>query len=114
VDSADKLIVSNATSNEITIYDNASIISGDTAPSATIIGVGTQLRNPSQIALNTSIAAGELLVANPFAGNIAIFVGYAGANGNAAPSRDIAGSNTTLTPPGGSATVRGVAFDNSR
>ncbi|HKW76979.1 MAG TPA: beta-propeller fold lactonase family protein, partial [Terriglobales bacterium] len=114
VDSAGNLIVSNATANEITIYDNAATISGDTAPSTTIVGAGTQVKNPSQIALNTSTAAGELLVTNPFTGNIAIFVGYAGANGDVTPSRDIAGASTTLTPTGGNATVRGVAIDNSR
>jgi hypothetical protein len=114
VDSAGELIVSNATSNEITIYANADTISGDTAPSATIVGTATQVKNPSQIALNSSTAAGELYVANPFTGNISIFSGYAGAVGNVTPARNIAGTSTTLTSSGGSATVRGVAIDSSR
>jgi hypothetical protein len=114
VDSAGRLIVSNAGANAITTYNNASVVNGNVAPSTAIVGVATKLNFPSQMALNPASTAGELYVTNSFSGEIPVFAGYAAANGNVGPTRDIAGPATTLTSSGTTATARGIALDSTR
>jgi hypothetical protein len=117
VDSAGRLIVSNSgtgSGGQITVYSGAATVNGDVPPVATIAGASTTLTTPTQIAINPSSSSGELYVANPFAGNIPIFTGYATANGNVAPARNINGAATTLVPSGGHPTARGLALDDKR
>jgi hypothetical protein len=114
VDSGGRLLVSNFAGNAITIYNSAATINGNVAPTATISGASTLLSNPTQIAANPASSSGEVYVANPFVGNVAIFPSYTTTNGNVAPGRNISGTATTLVPSGGHPTARGVALDSTR
>lgn len=112
VDPSGRLIVSNASSNAINIYGNAATITGNIAPIATIVGVVTKLQVPAQMTLNASAANGELWVASAFSGDLPAFDAYSAASGNVAPTRIISGAATTLVPATGSASARGIAFDD--
>jgi hypothetical protein len=115
IDTAGRLIVSNfSPTPSITIYPNAATVTGNIAPATNISGSNTAFAGPTQIAINTVPAGGELFVADPFGGNVAVFSNISTLTGtqNIAPARKISGSNTTLsaTPP----TARGVAIDTTR
>lgn len=116
IDAAGRLVVSNvAPTPSITIYSNAAGVNGNTAPVASIAGANTTLAGPTQITINGVASGGELFVADPFAGQVLVFGGISTIGGaqNVAPTRGIAGANTTLAS-GGSATARGVAIDTTR
>jgi 6-phosphogluconolactonase (cycloisomerase 2 family) len=115
IDPAQRLVVSNFAPPSITIYSNAATTNGNIAPVATISGSNTTLAGPTQITINTVASGGELFVADPFGGNVPVFgsIGSVTGNQNIAPTRNITGSNTTLTGTT-SATARGVAIDTTR
>jgi hypothetical protein len=119
VDQAGNLIVANAGNGSITVYAKAASAVGSQAPSATISGASTTLTSAAQTIVNPLSAAGELYVADPAVGHVAIFDGYTAANGALAPVRNIQGPATTLTPPtlappAKATTARGVALDTTR
>ena len=100
------LYVSNQSRNSILRWNQASGVDGNQAPSAEIIGASTQLQSPRMLFLDPS--ADRLFVANFGSNAILMFDGISSANGNVAPTRVIAGSNTQLDGP-----VQ-VAVDNVR
>jgi 6-phosphogluconolactonase (cycloisomerase 2 family) len=115
VDAVGRLVVANNNSGTITIYANAATVNGNVAPSSAITSNTTSglfLSGPSQIVTTTG---NELYVADGIVGGVPIFAGINAANGNLTPSRNIAGSNTTLSrSSGGAATARGIALDSTR
>lgn len=116
IDPAGRLVVSNAAPTpSITIYSNAAGVTGNTPPAAVISGSNTLLSGPTQITINTAATGGELFVADPFGGHVPVFASVSTLSGtqNIAPTREIVGSNTTLSS-GGLATARGVAIDTTR
>jgi 6-phosphogluconolactonase (cycloisomerase 2 family) len=115
IDSAGRLVVANFAPASITIYTNAAAATGDQAPAAVISGSNTNLAGPTQMTINTVASAGELFVADPFGGNVAVFgsLGTLTGNQNIAPLRNITGPNTTISGTT-SATARGVAIDTTR
>lgn len=116
IDGAGRLIVSNAGQPpSITIYSNAASIQGDTAPAAIISGSSTTFATPAQLALDPTTNSGELYIADPNAGEVAVFSSITTAAGtiNAGPNRNITGGNTLLSGTG-SVTARGVALDTTR
>lgn len=115
IDGAGRLLVSNAASpGSITIYNNAATVSGDQQPVGTISGSSTTFSGPGQIALDPTTNSGELYVADPNAGEVAVFSSITTVSGsqNVAPNRNINGASTDLTGTG-SLTARGVAIDLS-
>ena len=113
VDAGGRLIVSNFSPPRITIFSNAATANGNITPSSVIAGGTTTLVGPDQIALNPNVGSGDLYVADPFAGEVAVFSNIATANGDIAPARNINGSQTGIARTGG-ATARGVALDTTR
>lgn len=116
IDSAGRLVVSNfAPTPSITIYSNAATLTGNVAPVGSISGSNTTLSGPTQITINSAATSGELFVADPFGGHVPVFAAISTITGtqNIAPTRNISGSNTTLTTLG-PATARGVAIDTTR
>jgi hypothetical protein len=114
VDSSGRLIVSNFSPAQITVYANAATVNGNVVPSSIVGGGNTTLSGPNQIVLNPSVGTGDLYVADPFAGQVAVFANAGTANGNIAPARRIFGSSTSLATTPGVATARGVALDTTR
>ena len=116
VDSTGRLVVSNfgPTTPSITIYANAASVNGNVAPVATISGSNTKLEGPTQLTINTVANGGELFVGDPFGGNVPVFGSISTITGtqNVAPTRNITGTNTTITSTG--PTARGVAIDTTR
>jgi sugar lactone lactonase YvrE len=100
VDTAGRLYVTNilGNNNSITVY--AVGATGNAAPSVTITGSNTGLRNPDGIAVD---AAGQFYVTNANGPSITVYA--ASAAGNAMPLATIAGGNTGLNSP------RGIALD---
>jgi hypothetical protein len=116
LDPAGNLVVSNSGGGgSITVYSAASVATGtsplNVAPVSTISGAATSLATPAQIILNPLSAAGEMIVADSTAGEVATFTNVT-SGGNIAPARKISGSATTLTLTG-QQTARGVAFDKT-
>lgn len=109
VDGAGRLVVSNASGPSITIYANAATADNDVAPVAEIFGANTGLSVPDQIFVDTT-GSGTLYNADPGAARVAVFANLNTANGNTAPTRSIAGTNTGLTASG----PVGLALDNTR
>lgn len=88
----DRLYAANSVSNSIAVYDNASTLAaGPITASRTLQGAATHLATPSSIQLD---GAGRLLVSNATGPSITIYNNAATANGNIAPSAEIAGTNT--------------------
>lgn len=115
IDGAGRLIVSNAGAPaSITIYANAATLNGNISPAAVISGGSTTLSAPAQLAIDPLTNSGELYIADPNAGEVAVFSNITTAAGtiNAAPSRNITGNNTLLSGTG-SVTARGVALDTT-
>jgi hypothetical protein len=109
LDSANRIYVANGlntTTPSVTVY--AAGANGNVAPIATIAGSNTGLADPSGIAVD---AVGRIYVGNEnspsFNGIVTVYA--AGANGNVAPIRTIAGSNTGFANG-----VYGVAWHNNR
>jgi hypothetical protein len=113
VDGSNRLIVSNFSPPSIEVFASASTATGDVTPSGVIAGSNTTLVGPGQIALNPNVGSGDLYVADPFAGEVAVFANIGTANGNIAPTRTIAGASTNLARTGG-ASARGVTIDTTR
>lgn len=113
VDGSNRLIVSNFSPPSIAVFANASTATGNVTPTGVISGSATTLVGPNQIALNPGVGAGDLYVADPFGGEVAVFSNIGTAGGNVAPIRNITGSSTQLARSGG-ATARGVAIDTTR
>src|SRR4051812_2466989 len=83
-------IVANSAINSITFYTGlpGSPADGNPAPFATLSGAATGLSAPTGIALSRT---GQLFVADRDSNRVTVYA--AGASGNAAPLRTIAGSN---------------------
>jgi hypothetical protein len=109
LDSANRIYVANGlgtTTPSVTVYAAGS--NGNVAPIATIAGSNTGLADPSGVAVD---AVGRIYVGNEnspsFNGIVTVYA--ANANGNVAPIRTIAGSNTGFANG-----VYGVAWHNNR
>lgn len=113
-DGSGRLIVSNLSGPSITIYPTSAIPGGgNVIPVANLIGSGTKLSGPGQLAFNTSAgSSGELYVADSAAASLFTYLNAAGftANDNLAPTRTISGSGTNLNANA----VNGMALDTSR
>lgn len=116
LDPAGNIVISNL-NGSITVYAAANSSTGvgaiNVAPIAAITGSSTTLASPGQMVRNLAPSAGEVFVADPTAGEVAVFSGVASAGGNTAPARNIVGSVTTITVAG-KQTARGVALDTQR
>jgi hypothetical protein len=96
LDSAhDRLFLADSAANAIHIYDGASGLNGNVAPTRSLVGAATQLSAPSGVAVD---AVGKLIVAN---GNnsITVYVNAGAISGNVGPAVLITGANTTLNGP---------------
>jgi sugar lactone lactonase YvrE len=102
-DAAGFLYVANQTSNAITVY--APGADGNTAPVRVISGPNTQINVPEGPEGLAVDGAGSVYVANQADHKILVFA--AGASGDVAPSRRIAGSCTGVSRP------MGLALDTS-
>ena len=89
----------NTNSNTLLRFDNAFTVINNAPPAATIVGTNTTLNFPNYIALDT--AADRLYVADQNDLSIVIFDKISTQSGtvNLAPTRIIAGGNTTLVSP---------------
>jgi hypothetical protein len=89
----------NSTSNTLLRFDNAFTASGNVTPAATIVGTATTFNNPAFMTLDT--ANDRLYIADTGDFSVVIYDGISTKNGNAAPTRIIAGAATTLdgAPP---------------
>jgi Bacterial Ig-like domain len=94
---SDTLYAANSNGASILVFDNASKINGDIAPSRTISGSNTTLSFPTGVWVDAS--TDRLYIADEGAGTILVFNNASTVNGNVAPSRTIGGSNTTLSAP---------------
>jgi Bacterial Ig-like domain len=98
LDSAsDQLYVGDYGSSSILVFSNASTVNGDIAPARTLSGVNTTLNEPWNIWLDS--ANNRLYVANFAKASVLVFDSANTINGDVAPSRTIAGSNTGLSGP---------------
>jgi DNA-binding beta-propeller fold protein YncE len=115
IDGAGRLIVSNATSASITIYNNASATttSGNLTPAGVISGTNTTMKSPAQMAIDPTTNAGELYIADPSAGSVVVFSSITTVSNsiNPQPNRSISGAGTTLN--GTAPTAAGVAIDTT-
>ncbi|HEU4416572.1 MAG TPA: hypothetical protein VFT65_17415 [Candidatus Angelobacter sp.] len=110
IDGTGRLVVSNAAPGSITIYANAAGVTGNTAPTAEIVGSNTGFTTPQQIVVNTA-GTGSAYLADPAAAKIAIYSNLSSQTGNIAPNRIISGAATTLTT---ASSPGGVALDPTR
>ncbi|HLJ88264.1 MAG TPA: hypothetical protein VKZ53_15700 [Candidatus Angelobacter sp.] len=101
------LIVSNSGDPSIRIYGNANALTQTQAPSGTISGSATLLRNPAHIAVNAATTGGDLYVLDNQAQSILVFTNISSANGSPAP-RQITGN------PAISTSATGIALDPTR
>ncbi|HEV2988163.1 MAG TPA: hypothetical protein VG759_06965 [Candidatus Angelobacter sp.] len=92
-----RIYVTNAPNSSIIRFDNASTVSGNATPGATISGTATLLVSPSYLFLD--VANNRLFVANQGGGNVLVFDNATTQTGNVAPTRTIGGSNTRLFSP---------------
>ena len=79
----DRLFLSDPVTNTISVFDNASTLTGSVIPARVISGANTQLNAPHQMVLDSS---GRLIVSTSQSPNIVVFQNAATANGNIAPS----------------------------
>jgi hypothetical protein len=82
---ADRLFIANKGAASILVYDQASTITGNTAPNRTISGAATNLAGPIDVFLDKS--RDLLYVADDL--DILVFSAASSANGNVAVARDI-------------------------
>ena len=94
---SDELYVANYNGVSIDIFDNASTLNGNVAPSRILSGSNTTFLNP--IALWVDNSSDQLYVTDYSKGAVDVFNNASTVNGNIAPSRIIAGTNTTLGFP---------------
>lgn len=101
----DKLYVAEASTGSILIWDNASTVNGNVAPTRVISGANTQIVSPAGLALDP--ARDELYVGTlaQTGKTILVFGSISSASGNVSPSR-------TITVPG--AAAAGVTLDTTR
>ncbi len=84
---ADQLYVAGANGKSVNVYNNASTINGDVAPSRKIMGAGTGFVWPSGIWLDKT--TNRLYVADPFVGAVLVFNSAGTADGNVTPIKEI-------------------------
>ena len=94
---SDRFYVPNYGANSILVFDNASTINGNVAPSRIISGTATTLSGPITVWYDAT--ADQLYVSNYGAPSVIVFSNAGTATGDVAPSRTIAGSNTTFSGP---------------
>jgi hypothetical protein len=112
IDSNGRLVVSNASSPDITIYTGAATVNGNVAPVATISGGSTGFTQTSQITVRPVGSTSDELYVADTAGKVLIFANLSAATGNIAPTRNISGASTGLgNGTSATAVVRGVAID---
>lgn len=99
--------------SQVLVYNNASTMNGNQAPARNISGSLTSLALPTTLRLDRE--RNELYVSNffsrtagPAGGQVLVFNNANTANGNVAPARILAGSNTGFDSPG---SVTGIALD---
>jgi DNA-binding beta-propeller fold protein YncE len=106
LDSKERIYVTNFV-NTITVYRPTA--SGDAAPIRTIGGPHTLIDVPRGIAVDSADRI-YVVTARPPANHGMILVFAATANGNVAPIRRIAGTNTALSLPHGIAVRGGLIY----
>ena len=94
---SDELYVANFNDASIDIFDNASTLNGNVAPSRTLSGSNTTFVDPIALWLDNS--SDQLYASDYSKGAVDVFDNASTVNGNIAPSRIIAGTNTTLGFP---------------
>lgn len=87
------LYVSNSGNNSVLIFDNASQITGDVAPSRTLQGANTLLNGPGGISVDPG--RDLLYVGNINSNAVTVYAGASLLTGNTAPTRQITGLNNT-------------------
>jgi 6-phosphogluconolactonase (cycloisomerase 2 family) len=92
-----RLYVSNQNTNSIAVFSSGLSVTGNVAPSATIVGGATTLNQPQFMAFDS--AHDRLFVANTAAGTILIFDRASTLNANVAPTRTIGGPTSGLIGP---------------
>jgi len=112
LDNSGRLAVSNSGASSITVYASAATLNGDAAPVLTIAGTATGLGAPAQLVFDNSTNNGDLYIADTLAGDVLIYTNTSSASGtvNAAPNRNLAGTNTGLAVSG----PRGITLDPTR
>ena len=95
--SSDQLYVTDYSKGAVDVFDNASSVNGNIAPSRIISGTNTTLSIPWTMWLDSS--NNQLYVSNGVGQSVVVFDGADTLNGNVAPSRSIAGVNTGLGQP---------------
>jgi hypothetical protein len=91
---------SDSLGDRVTVYPAGS--SGNSPPSAVIVGSNTGLAFPAGIAVDSSL---NIYVANPATDAVTVYA--AGSNGNVAPTATISGPSTGLNTP------TGIALDSN-
>ena len=86
-----------STNTSILRFSSALTANGNVTPAATITGSATTLSNPDHILIDPS--NNRLFIANHGGSSVVIYETASTVNGNAAPSRTIAGSSTLLSAP---------------
>lgn len=94
----DRLYVANFYGASVLVFNNASTINGNVAPSRTISGAKTTFQNPIDVWVDT--ARDILYVYERGSKSLLAFDNASTVNGNVAPSRTISGSNTGFNFPG--------------
>jgi 6-phosphogluconolactonase (cycloisomerase 2 family) len=94
---SDSLYVPNCGNDSVLVFNDASTINGNVVPSRIISGAGTTLSCP--ITLWYDATSDQLYVSNYNGPSVTVFSDASTANGNVAPARTIAGSNTTFSGP---------------
>lgn len=102
------LYIANPNNGDILAYDNATTVSGNTAPSRTISGGSTQL-DASLYAIAYDTQTKTVLAGNGV-GSILFFDNAPTVTGNTAPTRVLTGSNTGIP----AASISYMALDESR
>lgn len=103
----DLLYISDESADAIFIYDNASTVNGNVAPTRTISGATSTVRSPSGIDLDPVLD--RLYVSNHIAGpdsSCAIWDNASTRDGDTAPTRTVTGANTNIDGTGDIALTR--------
>lgn len=85
--------------NKILTFTNASAITGDVAPSNTVVGANTTLSNP--VGLYVDVQTDRMYVANTGVNTVLVFDSASTATGNIPPTRMVSGGVTQLNQPTG-------------
>ena len=94
---SDSLYVPDCVTNSVLIFNSASTINGNVAPSRSISGASTTLACPLTVWYDAT--SDQLYVSNYDGQSVSVFSNASTATGNVAPSRTITGGNTTLSGP---------------